>query len=155
MILLAAYAFFVWYLAMRFRRQWAGYASVAAGVLILLLLVRPALGENLLGQVLPSGVRGGFRQLAALIIPEAVLIALVGFFVASLPRSVGANQCRCGYELVGLDPVGLRCPECGREWTGPGSGRDRSVELTPVPSRSGGGVGTAAGSGGAEPRLPT
>ena len=32
-ILLAAYAFFVWYLAIRYRRRWGGYVSVVAGVL--------------------------------------------------------------------------------------------------------------------------
>lgn len=135
-ILLAAYAFFVWYLAMRFRRQWGGYASVVLGVLVLLVLVRPALGEQVLGVVLPPGILGGFRQLSALIVPEAVLIALVGFFVASLPRRRLPTECRCGYDLTGLDPLGLRCPECGREWTGLGSGRSEPVPLTPIPARS-------------------
>lgn len=135
MILLAAYAVFIFYLAMRYRRQWGGFVSVAGGVLLLLLIARPALEEhNVLTALLPVGMRVGYKHLLILILPEAALIALVGFFIASLPRNLSATACRkCKYELGGLNPIGLVCPECGTEWKGPGSGREEPpIVLTPI-----------------------
>jgi hypothetical protein len=133
-ILLAAYAVFVWYLAVRYRREWRGFASVALGVVVLLAISRPAIGEHALGALLPSGLRTGYRHLLILLIPEAGLVGLIGFFIASLPRRESATACKgCGYELSGLDPRGLRCPECGREWRGAGSGREPPpIVLTPI-----------------------
>jgi hypothetical protein len=134
-ILLAAYAVFVWYLAVRYRRQWRGFASVALGVVVLLAISRPAIGEHALSSVLPGGLRIGYRHLLILLIPEAALVGLIGFFIASLPRNESSTACRgCGYDLGGLNPLGLMCPECGREWRGVGSGReDPPIVLTPIP----------------------
>lgn len=135
-ILLAAYALFIFYLALRYRRRWTGFASVTFGVLFLLLIARPGMGEhNLIASMLPPGLRAGYKHLLILILPEAALIALVGFFIAALPRTHSPTACRsCNYELGGLDPAGLKCPECGCEWKGRGSGReDPPIVLTPIP----------------------
>lgn len=134
MILLAAYAMFIWYLAIRYRRHWIGYACVTGGALLLILISRPAVGENALAALLPSGFRSGYRQMMALLIPESVLIALVGYFIVSIPHRHGPTQCRrCGYDLQGLSPRGLSCPECGAEWRGKGSGLEEPpIVLTPI-----------------------
>lgn len=134
MILLAAYAMFIWYLAIRYRRHWIGYLCVTGGVLLLILISRPAVGENVLAALLPSGLRSGYRQMMALLIPESALIALVGYFIVSIPHRHGPTQCRrCGYDLKGLSPRGLSCPECGAEWKGKGSGLEEPpIVLTPI-----------------------
>lgn len=134
MILLAAYAVFVWYLAIRYRRRWQSFTSVAVAVALLLAFSGQAVGEHSLAMALPEGLRRGYRTLLILVVPEAGLIALIGFFVASLPRGVTTTSCRgCGYELRGLDPRGLHCPECGREWRGAGSGLEPPpIVLTPI-----------------------
>lgn len=134
MILLAVYAVFVWYLAIRYRRRWPGYTSVVLGVVVLLAFSGQALGEHSLATALPEGLRRGYRTMLILIVPEAGLIALIGFFAASLPRRLTLTSCRgCGYELAGLNPRGLTCPECGRQWRGPGSGLEPPpIVLTPI-----------------------
>jgi hypothetical protein len=133
-ILMAVYAAFVWYLAIRYRRQWAGYASVVVGVLLLLVLARGAVGEHALAASLPAWLLKGYRHLVLMLVPEAALVGLIGFFVASLPRKESVTACRgCGYELRGLDPAGLKCPECGRAWMGRGSGLEEPpIVLTPI-----------------------
>jgi hypothetical protein len=125
---------FIWYLAIRYRRHWIGYACVTGGALLLILISRPAVGENALAALLPSGFRSGYRQMMALLIPESVLIALVGYFIVSIPHRHGPTQCRrCGYDLQGLSPRGLSCPECGAEWRGKGSGLEEPpIVLTPI-----------------------
>lgn len=135
MILLAVYAVAVLYLALRFRRSWIGYVSVFGGAAVLLAIARGALGEHRLAALLPEGVLTGYRHMTLLLIPEAALILVVGLFTASLPRFPTRTQCQgCGYDLKGLDPVDLVCPECGAEFKGPGSGREEPpITLTPIP----------------------
>lgn len=137
MIILAIYAVFVWYLTLRYRRQWRGFVSLALGVLVLWLGVR----------LLNAGddrARGVTRshQMLTLLWAEMFIVAGVGLFTVCLPRKRKEMDCfGCGYDLSGLDPRELTCPECARRWTGLGSGLadDASiVKLTPMPSRPAG-----------------
>ncbi len=108
MIILSIYAMVVWSLAAAFRRTWKGYAFVAAGAAFVLPLVDPLvylvwwwLGEK------PTWV---FPFLYA----YAALLAVMGTFLASLPKKHAGRRCvRCGYDLAGN--VTGACPECGRE----------------------------------------
>jgi hypothetical protein len=115
---------------------------------------------------LPEWLYSGIHLLLVLLIPYTALVALVAVFLVSLPRAKSKDGCRkCGYNLSGLNPLGLVCPECGAEqsgyrctgcnhdlrgldprsllcpkchqpWKGPGSGRENEPEvLVPIPKR--------------------
>lgn len=123
MILFVVYAVLVWYGALRFRRRWEGYGSVVAGIVgcVAVALFHIQLNQWTQGRIF-------LPVLQSLLYPYAAMVAMVGFFIASLPRSAaerGVRPCRhCGYDLDGLeDEHGLTCPECGRVDTfvgGPG-----------------------------------
>ncbi len=109
MILFALYAAAIWFLALRFRRRVAGFAiAIGAGV-----------GVAALTKVLPQWMdRRGMIPMSILLWGEAVMVAGIGVFIASLPRTPpGTTPCgTCGYDLRGLGGYGSGspvCPECG------------------------------------------
>ncbi|MBX3357554.1 MAG: hypothetical protein KF745_03915 [Phycisphaeraceae bacterium] len=113
MILLAIYAVFIWFLASRWRRSWRSVAVVVAGVAAI------AAPVHLLSLYDKHALFGVLRSelFSVLLWPYAGTVLAVGLFICVLPRRVpGDGYCRvCGYDLHGLDPRGLMCPECGAE----------------------------------------
>lgn len=128
MILPVIYAVLTWYLAMRWRRTWLAFAAVAGSVLVLML------AGHLLEVWMPH-MEGQGKSLLLLFWPYTVLVGVVGIYIACLPAKAGEMQCaRCRYDLSGLDPHGLSCPECGAVWKGKGSAFEAPPpELTPIP----------------------
>lgn len=112
MILFAAYAIIVWYLAARYRRDWRGFLAPLIGAALALLAVRiPALQR-----VLPERwwVMGFGTELQILIWAESMIVLVVGLFIALMPRPPARPHCAyCWYEIAGLDPEQRCCPECG------------------------------------------
>lgn len=113
MLLFALYAFGVWLLCFRWRRQWQGFVALASGVLLVVTL---AMLDRRLREW--GGERGsGFTSLQFLLWVESGIIALVGLFICVLPKGYAKVPCRkCGYELAGLEQENPRCPECGIEF---------------------------------------
>lgn len=106
-ILLAVYAVFVWFLAMRWRRRWYGFASVWA-----------LAGLFWLAAPLVRSLSPDWHGMNLLIQGETVLILAAGMFICVLPRPPEVERhCRtCWYDLSGLeaDASGaMKCPECG------------------------------------------
>lgn len=100
----------VWYLAMRWRRRWRGAVAVGLGVL----------GLAVVGATLHAADRqmqGALRSTVVGLIfwPYVGVVLAVGAFIVLLPRRTYASgRCwTCGYDLEGLSPEDLRCPECG------------------------------------------
>jgi hypothetical protein len=128
-VLLAAYAAFVLYFAVRYRRRWPAFVAVGLGVSALMLTAR-LLSVN----EVVFGMRA--RQFAMLLWFETAAVGTLGLYVACLPRGRGVMDCaQCGYDLSGLEPRELRCPECGEKWLGAGSGSASGasvVTLTPI-----------------------
>lgn len=119
------YAILTWYAAMRWRRRWPAFACVGVSTFLLVLTI------NLL-RAFGEGVRREYGHALVLLVPYTVVVAGIGLYIACLPRRLTSTQCRgCGYDLAGLDPVGLNCPECSAPWRGRGSGFEERVELTP------------------------
>lgn len=110
------YLVLVWFLAAKLRRTWPGVGVVVIAVALLLLLNQLLGGE--------AGPFGGKRAsiLLVLLWPYTFLVGAGGAFILALPRTVrGEYHCsNCHYDFAGLDPAGLKCPECGREWKGKG-----------------------------------
>lgn len=107
MILLAVYAVVVWYLAMRWRRRWYGFALVILAALAFYQLA------PLLRTISPE-----WQGMNILITGETILILVAGLFICLLPRPPSSQaHCRyCWYDLGGLEPSGpegIICPECG------------------------------------------
>jgi hypothetical protein len=134
-IVLALYALAIWMLAVYYRRQWQGFVIVLGAAVLLALLATPATSEHALVRMLPAGLRSGWAHMYWLLMPEAGLIAVIGLYICCLPRPRVTGNCRaCGYDLAGLEPRGLLCPECGEQWKGLGSGLEEPpVTLTPIP----------------------
>lgn len=128
MLVFPIYAVLVWAAAMHWRRRWPSFALVTAGVLVLVLGQRLVFrfGEHLAPQ---------YRHLFILLVPYTILMGSMGYFICLLPRRVHETECRgCGYDLAGLNPLGLSCPECGAEWRGRGSAHaPKPPELIPIP----------------------
>lgn len=108
--LFVGYAMIVWVLAARYRRQLAGFAAVAAGLLGLLGLnhLHTKLGDWSEGEIYLPVLR-------SIMYPYTGLVAMVGVFIACIPRVSSTGCRRCGYSLYGLEELGgvLICPECG------------------------------------------
>jgi hypothetical protein len=116
LILPVVYLVLAWYLALRFRRSWRGVAAVVVAVAFLVAVNQLLGGE--------AGSFGGKRAslLLVLLWPYTFLVGAGGAFILALPRTArGEYHCtRCHYDLAGLDPAGLVCPECGTPWRGKG-----------------------------------
>lgn len=109
MVLFPAYAVLIWVLTWRTRRTWLGFATVAAGVLGVLIL---GLLHHYTELVFPISVSGPFFPLMLAV--EAAFVLVVGLFIAALPlRRIDRPCRRCRYELQGLDDPNPTCPECG------------------------------------------
>lgn len=128
MLFFPIYAMIIWAGAMYWRRKWPALAITAAGVLLLLIAGRLFIAYE---HLLPSGT----RLFHELLWPYTLFVGAMGFYIALLPRPAKGHECkRCRYDLRGLDPHNLICPECGEEWCGIGSGREPPpVDLIPIP----------------------
>jgi DNA-directed RNA polymerase subunit RPC12/RpoP len=106
LILAAIYPVLVWFLVYRLRRRWSGFAlAILAGTLVWVL-------APTLGRLIPRGS----ELIGALIYAEAVLVTLIGLWIATLrrPPAVDHYCSHCHYDLDGLIlGPGARCPECG------------------------------------------
>jgi len=122
------FASLVWSLAMVWRRRWPSFAIVTAALVLLVGMMRMIDTWN---EHLPSMVKIVYE----LMWPYIGLTGAVGYYICLLPRPfTGVLTCRgCGYDLAGLDPKGLHCPECGAQWRGRGSEFDKPVELVSSP----------------------
>lgn len=129
MIFPVIYAVVVWWMAMHWRRRWPSFAAVGLGVLL-------PMGGYVLLRRWDGAISPMYRHVLILFWPYVVLLAMMGFYIAMLPRRAGAHQCaRCFYDLRGLSPSGLNCPECGEPFMGKGSGREPpEPTLIPIPS---------------------
>jgi hypothetical protein len=122
------YAVLVWSIAMHWRRRWPAFVAVAVGVIALLLLY--SLVHAWDGAFPPH-----YRHIFLLFWPYTILIGLMGFYIACLPRRAQEHECqKCCYDLRGLNPKGLSCPECGETFKGQGSGLEPpEPTLIPIP----------------------
>lgn len=107
------YAAVVWYWAARWRRSWRAFAVVTAALLVLGAIMA---GHERVGRLIGFGVVG--TMVNALLYPYSVLLGLVGYYIAVLPRPPGEgakHPCHhCGYDLVGMEEFAAPvCPECG------------------------------------------
>lgn len=127
MIFPVIYAVLTWYLAGMWRRRWPAFAAVGVSATLLLSLAR-------LLSAWSEHIPWSYRMGLVLFWPYAALVVGIGLYIALLPRRPGPGDCqRCHYDLSGLDPVDLACPECGEAFRGPGSGHETPIVLTPVP----------------------
>lgn len=119
MLLFPFYAVAIWLLAAKWRRTWKGFASVFLGTTFLVLIEYTLyrIGTMKITAIEPN-------QALGLLIPFTFLVFVVGLFIACQRRAVPSpiHCTRCHYDLSGLTPLGLRCPECGAPWRGVGSG---------------------------------
>lgn len=119
MLLFPLYAVVIWLLAAKWRRTWKGFAAVLIGTAILLVIEYTLyrIGSLPLTMVQP-------KQALGLLVPFTVLVFGMGLFIAcQRPPAPSPIHCAmCHYDLTGLNPVGLKCPECGATWRGVGSG---------------------------------
>ncbi|HRQ73928.1 MAG TPA: hypothetical protein PLU35_12960 [Phycisphaerales bacterium] len=106
------YAFVVWMLAYRWRREPSGYLAAAGGLAGLL-------GIAWLHYRLSIWTDGAvyLPMLQTLLYPYTALVSVVAFVLASVVRPFRAGGGRfCGYcrhDLVGLPDTQPVCPECG------------------------------------------
>lgn len=110
MFLFVIYAVAVWYFAVRYRRTWRGFASVAAGIagLVALAWLHIQLSRWTHGKIY-------LQQLQVLLYPYTVVVAVIGFYAACLGRNYNPAICLgCGYDRTGLALSNPVCPECGR-----------------------------------------
>lgn len=171
MIFPVIYACLIWFFAAKHRRRWPGVLAVVLGLSVLALIGSTSLTDDRGAAssgawfTLPEGLRHGLRLFMVLLVPYGAMVGLVAVFLVCLPRPKVASGCTgCGYDLSGLNPLGLVCPECGlvqgpyrcarcshdlrgldpaglvcpncaQPWTGAGSGREvLGVALTPIPT---------------------
>lgn len=119
MLLFPLYAIVIWLLAAHWRRTWKAFAAVFLGTFILLLIEYTLfrVADLKFDLVQP-------KQALGLLIPFTFLVFFVGLFIACQKRPVPSpiHCTTCHYDLSGLNPISLRCPECGTPWRGVGSG---------------------------------
>lgn len=130
MVLLPVYAVAVCVLVARFRRRPLGYILAIIGALI------PMGVLAILRRVVPPSEDVSTVSLGLIMWAESWFMLAMGLIVASLPRPhpKGMFCTGCKYDLTGLHPVDLDCPECGMRWKGKGSGRDiDDVPRIPIP----------------------
>jgi hypothetical protein len=105
LIIFAVYAVVVWFLAMRWRRQFRGFVVSIAGALLAMLItwgLRRIISEM------------AYIQLSLLLFAEAAIVGGMGVFIALLPRAPAHPHCPwCWYNTSGLGPDVKACPECG------------------------------------------
>jgi hypothetical protein len=130
MMIFVIYAAIVWWLAAKWRRTWRSFVVVTVGVLFILAIAK---GHDRLA------VFTGFRfvgvMVNALLYPYVILLGLMGYYIAVIPRPVGEGAhkpCRhCGYDLVGAEEfASTLCPECGADWR---PIKPQSTELAAIP----------------------
>jgi len=110
------YAVFVWWGALRFRRDLAGVVWVlilGAGVPLALIWAHAAV-ERMVGS---DWIRIEFQLI---LYAYAVALSVVGLFIVAMPKRPAKDidvhrPCTgCGYELASLDRYAeIVCPECG------------------------------------------
>ena len=114
MILFPTFAILIWWPAAVYRRRWPSFAFVTLGVTVLATL---GLFHAYLGRVTNYSIFVPVFQ--SIWIPYAVMVGLIGYLIALMPRSYSGSVCRsCGYPDDGLSPSML-CPECGRKRVNP------------------------------------
>lgn len=109
MLFFVIYAVLVWYASARWRRRWLGFLCVLGGVggVVAVAIFHIHLNRW-------TGGRLYLPVLQSLLYPYGVLLGVMGFYIACLPRSQPAVSCRrCHYDLAGLEEEDPRCPECG------------------------------------------
>ncbi|TVQ61619.1 MAG: hypothetical protein EA378_07670 [Phycisphaerales bacterium] len=121
MLFFPAYAFLVWYFAVKHRRRPLGLVAVVLGLVGIL-------GISFLHVKIRDWSNGAIQIESAqfLLYTYAVLVFGMGLFFVALPRGtavrwreVGACQ-GCGYDLRSLEPdTDTRCPECGKHYEPP------------------------------------
>jgi len=129
-ILLAVYAVAVCLLVAKHRRRPLGYAVALLGAAMPLAVLA------LIRRVVPPSDDVSALSISLIMYAEAGFLLVMGVFLASLPRATprGMVCARCHYDLGGLDPAGLSCPECGQAWRGKGSGQEEpEPERIPIP----------------------
>lgn len=109
------YSAVVWCAAAKWRRTWRSFVVVALGVMAIAMIM---FGQERLTSLV--GMRMFGPMLNALLYPYVVLLGLVGFYIAVLPRPLGEGAVRpcvhCGYDLIGMEEFREQvCPECGAE----------------------------------------
>ncbi|MBL8760656.1 MAG: hypothetical protein JNL50_05070 [Phycisphaerae bacterium] len=111
MFLFVVYAAIFWWLSVKHRRTWTGFAWAIAGFLGLCLL-----GYIHYRMDIWTNHRIFLPVLQTILYPYAGLVLIVSLFLASLPPKFRGIACRqCGYDLTGLEVARPRCPECGRQ----------------------------------------
>lgn len=111
MFLFVIYAALFWWLSVKHRRTWTGFAWAFGGFLGLCLL-----GYIHYRMDIWTNHRIYLPVLQTILYPYAALVLIVSLFLASLPPKFRGIACRqCGYDLTGLEVARPRCPECGRQ----------------------------------------
>ena len=136
MMLFMFYAVAVWYGAVRWRRSWLGFSWVSMGVLGVLMVIQ---FHKLLNAWTSYDIY--LPVLQFLLWGYVLLVASVGYFIASIPQARGAWCCRrCGYDLTGVPGFSDVCPECGMEFSSEtayaAERRVRSITPAPRPERA-------------------
>lgn len=113
MMIFVVYSAIVWWAAAKWRRTWRAFVAVSLGLMLVAFLM---IGHERI--FAPLGLRMVGAMLKGLLYPYIVLLGLVGYYIAILPRPLGEgakHPCTaCGYDLVGAEEyTKLECPECG------------------------------------------
>jgi len=109
MFAFVVYALVFWFLVAKFRRHWIGYTLSVVSFLGVMLIAYLHIKIRDW-----SGGRLYLGAMQMLLYPYGMLVFSVAVFIAFIPRRHPEGACqRCGYDLRGLEGLGLTCPECG------------------------------------------